>query len=55
MLTKSERAEILSRINDYASDVLVALSYADTDRRTEKILLAAQALERLLEYVEEIS
>lgn len=55
MLTKGESAELLMRINSYASAVLVLVTYADTPQRAAVVEKAAAALDRLLEYVEEIS
>jgi len=56
MLTKAESAELLMRINAYASAVLVLVAYAaDIDRRRDLVENTAAALDRLLEYVEEIS
>ena len=54
MLTKNESAELLQRLNAYVVAVTSALA-TDSDRRRAGVDRASQALERLLEYVEEIS
>jgi hypothetical protein len=55
MLTKSESAELLIRINGYVAAVLVLITTTDIKRRADVADNAATALDRLLEYVEEIS
>ena len=55
MLTKGESAELLLRINAYATAVVASLVDDTTGRRIYAVDKAARALERLLEYVEEIS
>jgi adenine/guanine phosphoribosyltransferase-like PRPP-binding protein len=55
MLTKSESAELLQRINAYVASVLVLITTTDTNKRVDVADKTANALDRLLEYVEEIS
>jgi hypothetical protein len=55
MLTKTESAKLLQLINAYVAAVVGVLATADSTRRVAGVDSASQALERLLEYVEEIS
>jgi hypothetical protein len=55
MLTKTESAQLLLLINAYANAVVSSLVDTDSGRRIHAVDRAARALERLLEYVEEIS
>ena len=55
MLTKTESAQLLLLINAYANAVVSSVADTDMGRRIVSVDKAARALERLLEYVEEIS
>jgi hypothetical protein len=55
MLTKTESAQLLLLINAYANAVVSSVADTDMGRRVHAVDKAARALERLLEFVEEIS
>lgn len=56
VLTKTESAELLLLINAYATAVVSSLvDDGNTGRRVYSVDKAARALERLLDYVEQIS
>jgi hypothetical protein len=55
MLSKGEKTELLKRIHDYALAEVAVQATADSSRRDAAIESAADQLERLLAYVEEIS